>query len=165
MPVYYARFNGAAASQLRKCTPRRSQDTHCPHRHASMGPQHLSCGNYVQCAEHHGDQRASMGPQHLSCGNVLFVGRANAESWLQWGRSISAAEIAKGIGGGRGLSDASMGPQHLSCGNHEAKFDELTKYAASMGPQHLSCGNHHSRHHLQPRLRCFNGAAASQLRK
>jgi hypothetical protein len=37
--------------------------------------------------------------------------------WLQWGRSISAAEIA--VEGHRKnlMDDASMGPQHLSCGN------------------------------------------------
>ena len=133
---------------------------------ASMGPQHLSCGNrhwrgrHAPCGLH-----ASMGPQHLSCGN---------------GPSGKAQTAA---------CSASMGPQHLSCGNsgtpprgqppydrfNGAAASQLRKYkvrdlrevkdAASMGPQHLSCGNS-GRPTSRSRARTgFNGAAASQLRK
>jgi hypothetical protein len=131
-----------------------------------MGPQHLSCGNPVPVRNLSDDSSsfngaaasqlrkyprfiglradqmdASMGPQHLSCGNParpLVLDR---------------------------LESASMGPQHLSCGN--ATYLEATAQdkAASMGPQHLSCGNQCVTQIFIRTVSCFNGAAASQLRK
>jgi hypothetical protein len=40
-----------------------------------------------------------------------------AKPELQWGRSISAAEISRGLDELMNEAVASMGPQHLSCGN------------------------------------------------
>ena len=60
---------------------------------------------------------------------------------LQWGRSISAAEIRTALAGGGDGIEASMGPQHLSCGNRATRRNHDNEDEASMGPQHLSCGN------------------------
>ena len=61
---------------------------------ASMGPQPLSCGNDDVLTTFPSVGGASMGPQPLSCGNAsVFCAHDRYTVSLQWGRSLSAAEI------------------------------------------------------------------------
>ena len=63
-------FNGAAAFVLRKAIP-------------------LFPGQVINVA--------SMGPQHLCCGKNYQRLQPHSQPWLQWGRSICAAESGHGL--------------------------------------------------------------------
>ncbi len=84
-------------------------------RGASMGPQHFSRGIYKDTGKEGPRTTASMGPQHFSRGigatGTLFISR----NGLQWGRSISAAELGR-LRTIHHRDHASMGPQHFSRG-------------------------------------------------
>ena len=107
-----------------------------------------------------------MGPQHLSCGNNEITAlMSGSQVQLQWGRSISAAEIGSDVDAQTAKDPLQWGRSISAAEIRSGSFDHSSGFAASMGPQHLSCGNpsparRRPRHDLR-----FNGAAASQLRK
>ena len=85
-------FNGAAAFRLRKSDFAAKQIAGIVP--ASMGPQPFDCGNVVSTTRPAGAAPASMGPQPFDCGNVPDVDLAKfGEIGLQWGRSLSTAEM------------------------------------------------------------------------
>ena len=108
-----------------------------------------------------------MGPQPFDCGNDFDTDKPTVQiSMLQWGRSLSTAEISAGIcRPAVAGSAASMGPQPFDCGNSSRAADGSANRGASMGPQPFDCGNDaHPVKNVYRRLR-FNGAAAFRLRK
>ena len=133
-------FNGAAAFQLRKSFGRsRRTDPSSPDFNGAAAFQLRKFPRF----EFRGQQLCgtSMGPQLFSCGNAS-----------------SPAPCACPCA-------ASMGPQLFSCGNLGGFGSRQHAIAASMGPQLFSCGNRHCLPWMKCAPRCFNGAAAFQLRK
>ena len=113
-----------------------------PQLPASMGPQSYDCGNSSLAYASYWLRLASMGPQSYDCGNMLDrTGMKAGDSWLQWGRSRTTAEIRR-----------------------EAVVDREPD-AASMGPQSYDCGNVPVPARYAVRGSCFNGAAVVRLRK
>src|SRR5690606_30652590 len=82
-----------------------------------------------------------MRPQQFSCGNVR-AGRIKISTTC-----------------------ASMRPQQFSCGNKDPANTNAANTHASMRPQQFSCGNHGTVVRGGATGRCFNEAAAIQLRK
>jgi len=109
---------------------------------ASMGPQHRCCGNALVGVKLDNPSKGFNGAAASMLRKWLSSG-LKPMAWysLQWGRSIDAAEMAGGIGAGPFLRSASMGPQHRCCGNSRRVFRLVSRHC------------------------CFNGAAASMLRK
>ena len=122
--------------------------------------------------------------QQVSAGRQLQV------ALLQWGRSLSTAEIVAerptvlqiaALQWGRSLSTAEMMPTRLrdvyrrlrfngAAAFRLRKFDPLLAHplvaaCASMGPQPFDCGNAHKVAADHRRAIDFNGAAAFRLRK
>ncbi len=85
---------------------------------ASMGPQHFSRGIIPAVHPEGGLEIASMGPQHFSRGIAPVPDWTETIHLLQWGRSISAAELFEACFGryrihrlqwGRSISAAELG--------------------------------------------------------
>ena len=112
-----------------------------------------------------------------------------AKLTLQWGRTLSSAEVRKGSTLLRTEDHASMGPHSFKCGSTNQKLTDQKTDCASMGPhsfkcgskvslshRHLSisasmgphsfkCGSSERRPGVDSRFTCFNGAALFQVRK
>ena len=139
-PAEWCGFNGAAAFRLRKC-----QGFLCRVEfagEASMGPQPFDCGNIV--------------------GGQLSPG---VQRTLQWGRSLSTAEINSRRCRNPIGYPASMGPQPFDCGNDIFRVPLAVRFCSFNGAAAFrlrkSCSD--ARSDVLPR--CFNGAAAFRLRK
>ena len=131
-------FNGAAAWQLRKAGAGAGR---AERSDASMGPQLGSCG------------RSPIGEMH-----------SPLASMLQWGRSLTVAE---GAGQGPhhcGRHGASMGPQLGSCGRF-GRRSRTPRYELLQWGRSLAAAEGARPHRAARWSRCFNGAAAWQLRK
>ena len=75
---------------------------------------------------------------------------------LQWGRSLSTAEFDSGHLRCWGWLCASMGPQSFDCGIRMADSREVARKLASMGPQSFDCG-------IAPLLTCSSSTAGELL--
>src|SRR5258708_7506256 len=114
---------------------------------ASMGPQSFDCGSAGGPAVSRSPvSHASMGPQSFDCGSdvdllrefdispgfnwaAVFLLRRSRNAyrtlwsvnWLQWGRSLSTAEVPRTSSRDATADAASMGPQSFDCGS-SSKF-------------------------------------------
>ena len=106
-------------------------------------------------------------------GAALFQVRKSDPRWrtssapcsLQWGRTLSSAEVLAKALPGAAYHWASMGPHSFKCGSPTNTEEISSSSSASMGPHSFKCGSILSgRIHWPPWI-CFNGAALFQVRK
>ena len=109
---------------------------------ASMGPHSFKCGSTTNSANSGQRTGASMGPHSFKCGSrVPPLAREFFWDALQWGRTLSSAEV-------------------------ETKIDRLAQFLlASMGPHSFKCGSVKRTESPTSTSFCFNGAALFQVRK
>ncbi len=131
---------------------------------ASMGPQHFSRGIFLADGSRPFPCNASMGPQHFSRGIGIRYDAVDATyRGLQWGRSISAAELGFELLTVGVFIPASMGPQHFSRGINLSAYRMASscwlQWGRSISAAELRRASYGSA--WKPR---FNGAAAFQPR-
>ena len=109
-------FNGAALFQVRKY-------------HEYGNPSHPK-------------RWASMGPHSFKCGSARLARYPPLRSpQLQWGRTLSSAEVSGGLGARVRLTIASMGPHSFKCGSSGETANLRQHRLASMGPHSFKCGS------------------------
>ena len=120
-----------------------SIDDRPPAGAASMGPQPFDCGNSESASPDDGLQDASMGPQPFDCGNSKSFADAHAgRTSLQWGRSLSTAEMRCLSSSDAIASNSFNGAAAFRLRKSGLEEDEREeRFAASMGPQPFDCGN------------------------
>ena len=139
MSACRACFNGAALFQVRKFSHRRRRRRVFP---ASMGPHSFKCGSPDETGAHAAEPAASMGPHSFKCGSTTSFGEiTEAEKTLQWGRTLSSAEVYVNL------------------------IFSYKGSTASMGPHSFKCGSQTGHRNLFRWLNRFNGAALFQVRK
>ena len=60
---------------------------------ASMGPHSFKCGSPSEKAAGKEERNASMGPHSFKCGSGARQASVFCEDLLQWGRTLSSAEV------------------------------------------------------------------------
>src|SRR5437879_299403 len=109
-----------------------------------MGPQSFDCGSPGCVKPLAAEDTASMGPQSFDCGRWRqSLGVIRSVNALQWGRSLSTAEVAYLAVSAQPPPGASMGPQSFDCGSRGLFRVGLGINDASMGPQSFDCGSHY----------------------
>ena len=133
---------------------------------ASMGPPPFSGGNkFIGSVIPAANVKLQWG-RRLSAAEIAVVAATAADAeWLQWGRRLSAAEIGHREAGRRGGIAASMGPPPFSGGNRPGGRGAGIDQLASMGPPPFSGGNSQLSWCSLDSIPRFNGAAAFQRRK
>ncbi len=160
-----SRFNGAAAFSAAEMGKRPSMSKAADH--ASTGPQSLNCGDGDYHARAACVCAASMRPQPLSRGDDPLRNRHTTHICvLQWGRSLSAAEIDECVLLVLKLQLASMGPQRFSCGDQDPCETCAPRFAGLQWGRSVSATEIGRCVITAKRTNtCFNGAAAFQPRR
>ena len=156
-----------------------------------MGPHSFKCGSKQRITNISGKKTSFNGA-------ALFqVRKCQSARWsiglqllLQWGRTLSSAEVEPSHSPERDAGQASMGPHSFKCGSGTATPGERDQEAAlqwgrtlssaevgigasvfaeaskaSMGPHSFKCGSRNRRLRVCGGVKGFNGAALFQVRK
>ena len=133
---------------------------------ASMGPHSFKCGSSAVLFLSRNGVHASMGPHSFKCGSPQAVqSSAFRKQSLQWGRTLSSAEVGPPCCVFDQGCVASMGPHSFKCGSLTIFIAECVQLNASMGPHSFKCGSQSMSRHFASLLQSFNGAALFQVRK
>ena len=157
-------FNGAALFQVRKFVRPFSPGISA---RASMGPHSFKCGSTRRNLKPLGGLDASMGPHSFKCGSIdANVRRRFGHVELQWGRTLSSAEVRTCSGSADSRTSASMGPHSFKCGSSPPRGRRLRPPQSFNGAALFQVRKFYDGDET-PRMYFpgFNGAALFQVRK